>query len=192
MRAIRTAAALFILSALFLSGCGMIIGQMMVAGTGVKEFRAVNGDLSSIKRGSNLLILAPFATKNAAYEPARGDFAARLSTELYSGGVFNTAFHFEHKPEAVAKRAAELAALSPEKLKETLGLDFAPDYLLWGTIEKSDTVVAPMHGVILEAAFTLEFTDLRTKAATGVYAEVKELYGQAIASVAAALSKNLK
>lgn len=176
---------------LALSGCGVLIGQMMVAGTGLKNFEVKEGDLATLRRGAEVLIVAPFATTGTGFESARGDDAARFAEGFERFGVFKTQFHFVQEPGKAPALEKELSGMTPEAVAEKLGLAAAPEYLFTGTILATETVVAPMHGVILHTSHRLRFLDLRTKKAVAVETEVKELFRDAISTVVEALNEKI-
>jgi predicted ABC-type sugar transport system permease subunit len=45
------------LAALLLGACGPMIGGMMVAGNGVKDFRVTGGSLATLRPGAHLAIV---------------------------------------------------------------------------------------------------------------------------------------
>jgi hypothetical protein len=45
---------------LILSGCGPMVGSMMVASNGVKDFKVIHGDLVDLTSGSRIAVLGPF------------------------------------------------------------------------------------------------------------------------------------
>lgn len=180
-------AAFVVVVSVALSGCGILVGQAMVSGTGVKKVEAKEGSLSDLKRGSKVLFIAPFQTTGTGFETARGDDAARLAEGFTQYGTFKSSYHFVHEPGKGPKVAAELSAMTPEEVKAKLSLEDAPDYLLTGVITATKTAVAPMKGVVLYTSHTLTFTDLRTKAKVTVETELKELFPEAVPALARAL-----
>lgn len=178
--------------ALLLSGCGILIGQMMVMGTGVKDFKVTQGELAQLQRGKIALMIAPFDTEGTGYEPARGDTAVRFAEDFERLGLFSTRFHFVQAPGKMKATAAELAAKTPAEIAQELSLDVAPDYIITGTILANDMVVAPMRGVIQESTYRLTFLDLSTKKTVTVELAVKELYRDAVPRAAEAINARVK
>jgi hypothetical protein len=138
-----------------------------------------------------VLVVAPFSTAGTGFEPARGDDAARFDDGFERFGLFKTQFHFVQEPGKAPALEKELSGMTPEDVAEKLGLPTAPDYLFTGTILSTETVVAPMHGVILHTSHRLKFLDLRTKKAVVVETEVKELFRDAIPTVVEALNEKI-
>lgn len=188
MGPLRNGTRLALLSVLTLcAGCGLIIGQAMVAGTGVTKLEVVEGDPATIERGATLLVIAPFALTDEAYHIARGDDAARFTEEFAARATFVPIFHFEVAPGASEKLAAELRGLAPEEAARRLGLETRPDYLLAGTILSRENIVAPVHGVVTEAAYRLEFVKLGGGEIVTVECGVKEIFRDAVPALVEAL-----
>jgi len=172
-----------------LSGCGILIGQMMVAGGGVKRLDVVSGDLSSFHRGAKVAILAPFATTSRSYHIARGDDEARLGVELERRGVWVSLYAFLPTPGDAEKTGAQLRTASGVEVMAKLNLKDEPQYLLTGTVLTRDNVVAPMRGVMMEASYRLELTNLSTHKTLVLETEVKDLFPDAIPAIADAIDK---
>ena len=67
-------------SLLFLSACGPMIGGMMVAGNGIKDFEVVQGDSSALPLGSQVAVLGPFDKTDQAFYICRGEEAAAFAS----------------------------------------------------------------------------------------------------------------
>jgi hypothetical protein len=188
----RLAKILLIVSLAALTGCGMIIGQMMVAGTGVKRAEVVGGDLREFQRGARTAILSPFATTEKSYHIARGDDEARLGEELSRRGVIAPLYTFLPNPGQAEKTLGELKGKSPAEVKEKLGLEEEPRYLLSGVILYRDTVVAPMHGVVMEVSYRLLLEDLENGKTAVIEIEVKDLFRDALPHAADAIDNLIR
>ena len=188
----RLAGIILIFSLAALTGCGMIVGQMMVAGTGVKRAEVVSGDLRDFERGAGTAILSPFATTEKSYHIARGDDVARLGEELSRRGVITPLYTFLPTPGQAEKAALELKGKTPAEVKEKLGLEEEPRYLLTGVILYRDTVVAPMHGVVMEASYRLIIDDLISGKSAVIEIEIKDLFRDALPHAADAIDNLIR
>ena len=186
--------AKFFLSALLLlalSACGPMIGSMMVASNGVKDFKVVSGQLSDLKAGSKVLVLAPFAKTPESFYICRGEDASVFTTTFNSTGLFSADFHMEDRFEDNSALIAKLKKTSPAEIKSMLKLQNAPQLLMTGTILSRETVAAPKQGVIMKVAYRLEFTNLDNGKTTVLEVEVHELFQSAIPAVVKEMTKQI-
>lgn len=184
----------FFLSALLvvsLSACGPIIGSMMVASAGVKDFKVVSGQLSDLTAGSKVLVLAPFAKTPESFYICRGEDASVFTTTFNEVGLFDTDFHMDGRFEDNSALIAKLKKTAPTEIQSQLHLKKTPDYLLTGTILSRETVAAPKQGVIMKVTYRLEFNNLGNGGVTVLEIEVHELFQQAIPAVVKEMTKRI-
>ncbi len=74
---------------LMLSACGPIIGGMMVASNGVKDFNVITGDLADLPMGSRVAVLGPFDKTDEAFYICRGEDAAAFASAFNQSGLFS-------------------------------------------------------------------------------------------------------
>jgi len=159
---------------LLLSSCGPIIGQLMRASEGVKDFRVTAGSLADVAQAKNILVVGPFAREAGAYYIARGDEAGMFFQEINNTGKLRAELHIGDRFGDLAETAASLRSMSPSQLKEQLGLKGEPDLVLFGTILERETIVAPTRGIIMQVAYRLEFFNPATNGSTIVEIKVKK------------------
>lgn len=174
-----------VLVALCCSGCGPIIGQMMVSGDGLKSLEVVSGQPPQIRAGASILVFGPFAKTDDAFYICRGEDAAKFSDEFIRHGL-RSELYLAHG-SAGRVTLANAKKMSPEELRTALGLTTTPDYLLSGTLTLRKMTVAPAKGVIMNEAYDLELLDLRTQTTSHYRAAVKDLAQDTIPDVAEAL-----
>lgn len=156
--------------------CGPIIGQLMRAADGVKNFRVVSGDLASLRKGAHILVMGPFDLAPEAWEIARGDDAAFFMMEFNRAGFFNAELHMGDRYGKAAKGVAEAKAKSATQLKADYGLEAEPDLLMFATVLSRETIVAPIRGIIMEVGYRLEFYNPTTAKSTVVEITVHEQF----------------
>ena len=69
----------------------------------------------------------------------------------------------------------QVRGLTPEQLRERYGLAEAPTRVVFGTIMKRETVIAPTRGVVMIVAYRLEFFDPASKDSTVLVVAVRDL-----------------
>ena len=126
-----------ILLALLASGCGPIIGQMMVSGDGLKSFAVVDGQPPQVKADASILVFGPFAKSDDAFYICRGEDAAKFSDEFIRHGLRSELYLAHGAAGRVPLAAAK--KMSGEELRTALGLTAPPDYLLSGTLTRRKT-----------------------------------------------------
>lgn len=176
---------------LLLSACGPIIGSMMVASNGVKDFKVVSGQLSDLKAGSKVLVLGPFAKSARGFYICRGEDASVFTSSFNQTGLFAADFHMEDRFADNSGLIAELQSASPAEIKAKLKLKDAPQLLMTGTILYRETVAAPKQGVIMKVTYQLEFKDLENGRKTVVKVEVHELFQDAIPAAVKELARQI-
>lgn len=176
------------LSLLSLSGCGPIIGQLMRASEGVKDFKVIHGNLGQLQVGSNLLVVGPFAKAPGAYYFSRGDDAAAFPEAINKTGLFKTELYVGLK-FTDGDKLSSLRHMSGKQLSQELSLTNVPDYIMYGTILERDTIVAPTRGIIMRVGYRLEFLNLADKSSVVVEVTVKEPFRDCITTVATEIAK---
>jgi hypothetical protein len=161
---------------LTLSGCGIIVGSVMTAGTGVDDLRVTQGDLATLRKGARLLIVSPFRKTETGYYLSRGDDPIQFADAMNEQKLFAADVHFIQEYGKADLVEKSLREMDGAKLAQGLRLDAPPDYLLFGTIRHRDTIVAPMRGVIMEVKYRLEFLDVATRKTVTVEVEAHDLY----------------
>lgn len=176
------------LSLLSLSGCGPIIGQLMRASEGVKDFKVIHGDLAQLQAGGNLLVVGPFAKAPGAYYFSRGDDAAAFPEAIRKTGLFATELYIGPK-FTDRDKVNSLRHLSGQQIRRELSLGSEPDVIMYGTILERDTIVAPTRGIIMRVGYRLEFVNLADKSSVVVEVTVKEPFRDCITAAAAEVAK---
>ncbi|TLM67652.1 MAG: hypothetical protein FDZ69_03925 [Deltaproteobacteria bacterium] len=174
---------LMVLAALLLGACGPIIGGIMVAGNGVKEFRVTGGNLATLRPGARLAIIGPFDKTAEAFYICRGEDDAYFASSFKQQGLFNAELSIPDRFPKQLPKTADWRGKSPAEVQQALHLNAAPDYLMSGTILRREMVAAPMQGVIMDVAFRLEFLELATGKITTVETRAEELFQEAIPAI---------
>ncbi len=180
----KTSKLFFLVSlALLVSGCGLIYGQLTRAGDGIKSFAIIQGDLSRLKGGGDLLVYAPFAKTDQAFYVARGEEAASFATKLEEAGLFRTEFLFERDLDDVEKTAARLRGMTATELQSFAAMQSAPRMILFGTLLARSESVAPTRGVLMDITYRLEFFEVATRTSTIIEVQVRDLAEQCVDTV---------
>ena len=182
---------LAILMVFFLAACGPIIGSGMVASNGVKDFAVVEGQLTDLKAGSRILIVAPFATTPESFYICRGEDASVFVDAFNETGLFSADFHMEDRFEDNSALIDKLKKQNPAEIQSKLQLQKAPQYLLTGTVLRRETVAAPAKGVIMKAAYRLEFFDLSTDKTTVIEIDVQDMFQACIRTAVKEMTKRI-
>lgn len=167
--------SLFGFLCLALSGCGMVLGQMMGASAGVKDFQVRQGaarDFGAVKR---VLVVAPFARAEGAWTLCRGEDEALLAEGFTKEGLYEAELDLEPDRDAAAARLQALRTESPEKIRELLKLKAAPEAILSGALLSRDETVAPTVGVLHTVRLRFDLLTLATGRTSSVEIEVKAL-----------------
>lgn len=160
---------LLLLSSLFvftLSACGPIIGQVMRGGEGASIEQVVAGDVTDLQAGGRLLVFGPFAKTREAFYICRGEEASAFAEHIADKGFFRTDLTIVPGFADTADAVSRLKAQSAVTIQKELGLESAPELILFGTILKRSMNVAPTRGVIQDVTYRLEFYNLKTRSST--------------------------
>ena len=172
-----------------LTGCGPMIGQMMRATTGVKEFKVTQGSLSDFRAVKQVVVFAPFEKDEAAYFLCRGEDEANLAQELQKEKLYSTEFYMEREYGKGPQTLAALRQKTPAEVQSQLKLAAAPDAILSGKLLARDETVAPTYGMIQELRVRLDLFNLRTRKVASIEIAVKELHQQTISLIVSELKK---
>ncbi len=159
---------------LVLSSCGPIIGQLMKASEGVKDFRVISGNLAELKTARNILVVGPFAKAPGAYYIARGDEAGLFFQEINNTDELRAELYIGKRYGDLTEMVSAIRSKSSVQLKNELGLQNEPDLVLFATILERETIVAPARGIIMRVGYRLELFNPATNGSTVVEIIVKE------------------
>ncbi|MCK4838251.1 MAG: hypothetical protein KAS94_05570 [Desulfobulbaceae bacterium] len=165
---------------LVLSSCGPIIGQLMKASEGVKDFRVITGDLADLKTARNILVVGPFAKAPGAYYIARGDEAGLFFQEINNTAKLRAELHIGKRYGDLAEMVSTIRSKSSDQLKNEMGLQTEPDLVLFATILERDTIVAPTRGIIMRVGYRLELFNPATNGSTVIEIIVKDHFKDCI------------
>lgn len=180
-----------LLITLLLTACGPIFGQLMKLSEGIKSFAVREGQLSTIKTGGTLLVFAPFAKSDDAFFICKGETEYAFSAEFLRTGLFQSEYYLERQPQQVAATSSWLREASAGDIRGKLQLQSAPQTILFGTLLKRETTVAPMRGVVMDEFYRLEFYDVAAKRSVIVELAVRELAEKTVATAVAELHRQL-
>lgn len=172
-----------VLAVLLLGACGPIIGGVMVAGNGVKEFRVTSGSLATLRPGARLAIIGPFDKTPEAFYICRGEDDAYFASSFKQSGLFAAELAIPDRFPKQLPKAADWRGRSPAEVQQALTLSAPPDYVMSGTILRREMIAAPMQGVIMKVAFRLDFLELATGKTTTVEVDVQELFQEAVPAI---------
>jgi len=187
----RTKAFLAVTTLLLLSACGPIIGSMMAAGNGIKEFRVTNGNLSVLRPGARVAVLGPFATTPSSFEICRGEEAAAFTASFNQTGLFPAELAMTNRLAKPAPRSADWQGQSPDAVQQAMGLANPPDLLMSATILHREMVAAPAQGVIMRVGYRLDFLELASGKSATVEISVQQMFQDAVPASVRELAKNL-
>jgi len=163
----------------------------MVAGNGVKDFQVVRGDLSSIRTGSHLAVLGPFATTESSFEICRGEEAAAFATSFNQTGLFISELAMNNRLAETIPRSSDWRRISPEKAQRSLGLSNPPDMVMSATILYREMVPAPAQGIIMKVGYRLDFLELISGNETTVEISVQQMFRDAVPASVESLAQHL-
>ncbi len=189
----RTARSL-VLSLLLLpllSACGLIYGQLMRGTEGIRSFRVISGELSSLPRTGNLVVYGPFAEAEGAHVVCSGADEETLAEELGRSGRFLARAVLEPTQDDAAAGRASLEAMDAATLGRALGFSGPVDLIVFGTLLERATSVAPGRGVIMDLAFRLEFRDPATGRKWVIEISAREPAERVLATLAAEIVRRL-
>lgn len=187
----RTKAFLTIALLLLLSGCGPIIGSMMAAGNGIKEFRVVSGNLSALRPGARVAVLGPFATTPSSFEICRGEEAALFAATFNQTGLFPAELAMTNRLAKPAPRSADWQGQGPAAVQQAMGLAHPPELLMSATILHREMVAAPAQGVIMKVGYRLDFLELASGQTVSVEVSLQEMFQEAVPATVKELAKHL-
>ena len=180
-----------VLAALLLGACGPIIGGMMVADNGIKEFRVTSGSLATLRPGAHLAIIGPFDKTPEAFYICRGEDDAYFASSFKQSGLFAAELAIPDRFPKQLPKAIDWRGKSAGEIQQALKLAAAPDYLMSGTILRREMVAAPAQGVIMKVAFRLDFLEVATGKTVSVEAGVQELFQNAVPAIAKELGRQM-
>jgi len=179
------------MTALLLGACGPIIGGMMVAGNGVKEFRVTSGSLTTLRAGAHLAVIGPFDKTPEAFYICRGEDDAYFASSFKQQGLFAAELAIPDRFPKQYPTVSDWVGRSGAEVQQTLGLTAQPDYLMSGTILSREMVAAPAQGVIMKVAFRLVFLELASGKTTTVEVAVQELFQDAVPAIVKELGRQM-
>jgi len=168
-----------------------MMGGMMTASNGVKEFNLERGSLETLKPGSRLAVLGPFATTPSSFEICRGEEAAIFTSVFNQTGLFSAELAMNSRFSEESTQVADWHGKSPQSIKETFSLDNPPDVLMSAVILYREMIPAPTKGIVMKVGYRLDFLDLATGKETSVEIMVQEMFNDAVPSSVDALAKHI-
>jgi len=183
--------AVLVLAVMLLGACGPIIGGMMVAGNGVKDFRVVSGSLDTLRSGAKLAVIGPFDKTPEAFYICRGEDDAYFVSSFKQSGLFAAELAIPDRFPKQMPKAADWRGKSSAEIQQALQLSALPDYVMSGTILRREMVAAPVQGVIMKVAFRLDFLEVATDKSTSVEIDVQELFQDAVPAIAKELGRQM-
>lgn len=178
-------------AAFLLSACGPIIGGIMTASNGIKEFRVVNGNLAALRAGARVAVLGPFATTPASFEICRGEEAAGFAASFNQTGLFAAELAMANRLAKPAPRSADWRGRTPADVQQALELRTPPEVLMSATILHREMVAAPAQGVIMKVGYRLDFLDLISGQVTTVEIAVQEMFQDAVPTTVDELARRM-
>lgn len=177
------------LALLLLGACGPIIGGIMAAGNGIKEFHVTGGTLATLKPGARLAVVGPFDKTAEAFYICRGEDDAYFVSSFKQSGLFAAELAIPDRFPKQLPKATDWRGKSGAEVQRALELSAPPDLVMSGTILRREMVAAPAQGVIMKVAFRLDFLELGTDRVTSVEIEAQELFQRAIPEIVAELAR---
>jgi hypothetical protein len=86
---------------------------------------------------------------------------------------------------------AWLRAAAAEQIRDKLQLQAAPQTILFGSLLKRTTSVAPMRGVVMDEAYRLEFYNVATRRSVIIELEVRDLAERSVTAAVGELHRQL-
>lgn len=179
------------LSLLLLSACGPMIGGMMVADNGIKDFKVVQGDISALSPGNHVAVLGPFDKTDQAFYICRGEDAAAFASAFNQFGLFSAELDVDTRFPEKLPGAAQFKGRTPADAQKTLGLQKTPDIIMSGTILSREMTAAPAKGVIMTARYRLEFLNLTDGRTTVIEVATQDMFQDVIPSTVKHLAKQM-
>lgn len=159
-----------------LSACGPLIGGMMVASNGVKDFNVIQGELTDLGTGSRVAVLGPFDKTEEAFYICRGEDAATFASAFNQSGLFSAELAMDTRFPNELRQAGQFKGRTKSELQNLLGLGKAPDLIMSGTITSREMTAAPANGVIMKASYRLEFLNPDNNKITVIEVATQEMF----------------
>lgn len=176
---------------LMLSACGPMIGGIMVASNGVKDFDIHQGKLTDLSTGSRIVVLGPFDKTPEAFYICRGEDAAGFTSAFNQTGLFSAELAIDTRFPDELPQARQLKGQTTAEVQKTLGLEKSPDLVMSGTILSREMVAAPAQGVIMTVAYRLEFLNLDNGRTTVIEVTTKDMFQDVIPETVEHLAKQM-
>jgi len=176
---------------LMLSACGPMIGGIMVASNGVKDFDVLQGKLTDLPAGSRIAILGPFDKTPEAFYICRGEEAAGFTSAFNQVGLFSAELAIDTRFPDELPQARQFKGQTPTEVQKALGLEKGPDLVMSGTILRREMVAAPAQGVIMTVAYRLEFLNLGNGRTTVIEVTTKDMFQDVIPETVEHLAKQM-
>lgn len=176
---------------LFLSACGPMIGGMMVASNGIKDFKVVQGDFSALPLGSQVAVLGPFDKTDQAFYICRGEEAAAFASAFNQFGLFSAELDVDTRFPEKLPGAAQFKGRTPADAQQALGLQKAPDIIMSGTILSRKMTAAPAKGVVMTVHYRLEFVDLADDQTIVIEVSAQDMFQDVIPNTVKYLVKQM-
>ena len=183
--------AALMLAALLLGACGPMIGGMMTAANGIKDFRVTGGSLATLRPGARVAIVGPFDKTPEAFYICRGEDDAYFASSFKQSGLFAAELAIPDRFPKQLPKAVDWRGKSAGEIQQALKLAAPPDYVMSGTILRREMVAAPAQGVIMKVAFRLDFLEVATGKTTTVEANVQELFQDAVPAIVKELARQM-
>lgn len=183
---------LFLSCVLFLlSACGPMMGSMMVASNGVKNFDVVHGQLQNLQPGTRLAVLGPFATTPSSFEICRGEEAAIFTSTFNQTGLFTAELAMSSRLVEDSPQVADWRGQTAAAIQQKLALQKTPDFLMSAVILYREMVPAPTKGIVMKVGYRLDFLALKSGQESSVEIQVQEMFQAAVPAAVDALAGHL-
>jgi hypothetical protein len=176
---------------LFLTACGPMIGGMMVAGNGIKDFKVIQGDLATLAMGSQVVVLGPFDKTDQAFYICRGEDAATFASAFNQFGLFSAELDVDTRFPEKPPVTAQFKGRTSSDVQQALGLKKAPDLVMSGTILSRSMTAAPANGVIMTSNYRLEILKLSDGQTTVIEITVQDMFQDVIPSAVKHLAEQM-
>jgi hypothetical protein len=166
---------LLLMGCVLLSSCGPLRGKAVMSSVGLKHYTVTKGDVMKLKEVKNLLVVGPFFGKGTEEQtctpktkciyPDNMDInfvtkyndARRFAHGLQEAKLFETELYLDVDYSTINETIKHLKARTGPEIKGELNLRHAPEMILFGVVGKRDRKVAPLHGVVVDVQYELEF-----------------------------------
>jgi len=168
-----------------------MIGGMMVAGNGIKDFKVIQGNLSALAMGSQVAVLGPFDKTDQAFYICRGEEAAAFASAFNQFGLFSAELDVDTRFPETLPEAAQFKGRTSADVQKALGLQKTPDIVMSGTILSRGMTAAPANGVIMTASYRLEFLNLADGQTTVIEISVQDMFQDVVPSAVKHLAEQM-